>query len=155
MPVGRRTIKSMNRLTNKGHESTGRVGRCESRVSYPYMGYLFVLLASALLGLFVEGLAYRSGLAAVAGVALGGSLVAAVVGFRKGAEKLAQSRREGDPRHNVSIFSEPLRQEEVDQYYVNYRGGQRRAQSAVATLRASRPNQSEAPEAVVPSRLSA
>jgi hypothetical protein len=54
----------------------------------------------------------------------------------------------------VSIFSEPLRQEEVDQYYVNYRGGQRRTQSAVA-LRASRPNESEAPEAVVPSRLSA
>jgi hypothetical protein len=101
MPVARRTIKSMNRLTNKGHESTGRVGRCESRVSYPYVGYLFLLLASALLGLFVEALAYRSGWAAVTGVALGGSLVAAVA------------------------------------------------------LRASRPNQSEAPEAVVPSRLSA
>jgi hypothetical protein len=120
------------------------------RVSTPFMGYLFLLLASALLGLFVEALAYRSGWAAVAGVALGGSLVAAVVGFRKGAVKLAQSRRKGDPRHNVSIFSEPLRQEEVDQYYVNYRGGQRRAQLAVV-LRASR----EAPEAVVPSRLSA
>jgi hypothetical protein len=118
------------------------------------MGYLFLLLASALLGLFVVALAYRSGWAAVAGVALGGSLVAVVVGFRKGAVKLAQSRREGDPRHNVSIFSETLRQEEVDQYYVNYRGGQRRAQSAVA-LRASRPNQREAPEAAVPSRLSA
>jgi hypothetical protein len=117
------------------------------RVSYPFMGYLFLLLASALLGLFVEALAYRSGLAAVAGVALGGSLVAAVVGFRKGAVKLAQSRREGDPRHNVSIFSEPHRQEEIDQYYVNYRGGQRRAQLAVV-LRASR----EAPEAVVPRR---
>jgi hypothetical protein len=133
------------------------------RVSYPYMGYLFLLLAFALLGLFVVALAYRSGWAAVAGVALGGSLVAAVVGFRKGAVKLAQSRREGDPRHNVSIFSEPLRQEEIDQYYVNYRGGQRRAQLAVAqrhaqlavALRASRPDQSEAPEAVVPSRLSA
>ena len=118
-----------------------------------------------MLRLFVEALAYRSGWAAVAGVALGGSLVAAVVGFRKGAVKLAQSRREGDPGHNVSIFSEPLRQEDVDQYYVNYRGGQRRAQVAVArrasrpnqavALRASRPNQSEAPEAVVPSRLSA
>jgi hypothetical protein len=140
----------MNRLTNKGHESAGRVGRCEN----PYMGYLYLLLAFALLGLFVVALAYRSGWAAVAGVALGSSLVAAVVGFRNGAVKLAQSRREGDPRHNVSIFSEPLRQEEVDQYYVNYRGGQRRAQLAVA-LRASRPNQSEAPEAVVPSRLSA
>src|SRR6201998_1080923 len=165
MSVGRRTIKSMNRLTNKGHESAGRVGRCESlcevrmlkvvrRVSYPYTGYLFLLVAFALLGLLVVALAYRSGWAAVAGVALGGSLVAVVVCFRKGAVKLAQSRREGDPRHNVSIFSAPLSQEEVDQYYVNYRGGQRRAQPAAA-LRASRPNQSEAPEAVVPSRLSA
>jgi hypothetical protein len=124
------------------------------RVSYPFIGYLFLLLACALLGLFVVALASRSGWAAVASAALGGSLVAAVVGFRKGAVKLAQSRREGDPRHNVSIFAEPLRHEEVDQYYVNYRGGQRRAQLAVA-LRASRPNQSEAPEAVVPSRLSA
>ena len=96
----------------------------------------------------------NSGPITLANDTLGGSLVAAVVGFRKGAVKLAQSRREGDPRNNVSIFSEPLRQEEVDQYYVNYRGGQRRAQSVVA-LRASRPNQSEAPEAVVPSRLSA
>src|SRR5271170_8303563 len=143
MPVGRRTIKSMNRSLRKSGEARMLV-KVVRRVSYPFLGYLFLLLASALLGLFVEALAYRSGWAAVAGVALGGSLVAAVVGFRKGAVKLAQSRREGDPRHNVSIFSEPLRQEEVDQYYVNYRGGQRRAQSAVATLRASRPNQSEA-----------
>jgi hypothetical protein len=124
------------------------------RVSYPFMGYLFLLLAFALLGLLVVALAYRSGWAAIAGVALGGSLVAAVVGFRKGAVKLAQSRGEGDPLHCVNILSEPLRQGEVDQYYVNYRGGQRRAQLAVA-LRASRPNQSEKPEAVVPSRLSA
>jgi hypothetical protein len=150
MPVGRRTIKSMNRPINEGHESAGCVGRSEN----PFMGYLFLLLAFALLGLFVLTLAYRSGLAALAGVALGGSLVAAVVGFRKGVVKLAQSRRDGDPRHNVSIFSEPLRQEEVDQYYVNYRGGQRRAQLAVA-LRASQPNQSEPPEAAMPSRLSA
>jgi hypothetical protein len=123
------------------------------RVSYPFMGYLFLLLTFAVQGLFVVALAYRSGWAAVAGVALGGSFVAAVVGFRK-AVKLAQSRGEGDPLHCVNILSEPLRQGEVDQYYVNYRGGQRRAPLAVA-LRASRPNQSEAPEAVVPTRLSA
>jgi hypothetical protein len=123
------------------------------RVSAPFMGYLFLLLASALLGLFVEALAYRSGWAAVTGVALGGSLVAAVLGFRKGATKLAQCG-EGDPLHCVNILSEPLRQEEVDQYYVNYRGGQRCAQSAVAP-RESRPNQCEAPEPVVPRRLSA
>ena len=126
MPVGRRTIKSMNRSLRKSCEVRMLV-QVVRRVSTPFMGYLFLLLASALLGLFVEALAYRSGWAAVAGLALGGSLVAAVVGFRKGAVKLAQSRREGDPRHNVSIFSEPLRQEEIDQYYVNYRGGQRRA----------------------------
>jgi hypothetical protein len=68
--------------------------------------------------------------------------------------KLAQSPKVGDPRQKVSIFSEPLRQEQVDQYYVNYRGGQRPAQLAVA-LRASRPNQRKWPDAVVPSRLSA
>jgi hypothetical protein len=153
MPVGRRTIKSMNRSLRKSYEVRMMV-KVVRHVSYPFMGYLFLLLASALLGLFVEALAYRSGWAAVAGVALGGSLVAAVVGFRTGAVKLARSRREGDPRHNVSIFAEPLRQEELDQYYVNYRGGQRHAQLAVV-LRASRPNQSEAPEAVAPSLLSA
>ncbi len=123
-------------------------------ISYPFVGYLFLLLAFALLGLFPAALANRSGWAALAGVALAGSLVAAVAGFRKGAVKLAQSRKVGDPRHHVSIFSQPLRQEQVDQYYVNYRGGQRRDQLAVA-LHASRPNQSEAAGAVVPSRLSA
>ena len=53
--------------------------------------------------------------------------------FRAGAVKLAQSRKVGDPRGNVSIFSEPLSQEQVDQYDVNYRGGQPRAQLAVGT----------------------
>jgi hypothetical protein len=123
------------------------------RVAAPFVGYLFLLLASVLLGLFVEALAYRSGWAAVTGVALGGSLVAAVLAFRKGVMKLAQCGA-GDPLHCVNILSEPLRQEEVDQYYVNYRGAQRRAQSAVAP-RESRPNQCEAPEPVVPRRLSA
>src|SRR6201993_5649403 len=152
MPVGRRTIKSMNRSLRKSCEVRMLV-KVVRRVSAPFMGYLFLLLASALLGLFVEALAYRSGWAVVAGVALGGSLFAAVVGFRKGAMKLAQCG-EGDPLHCVNILSEPLRQEEVDQYYVNYRGGQRPAQSAVA-LRASRPNQSETTGAVVPRRLAA
>ena len=124
------------------------------RISYPFVGYLFLLLAFALLGLFVVALAYRSSWAALAGVALVGSLVAAVVGFRAGAVKLAQSRKVGDPRHNVSIFSEPLSQEQVDQYYVNYRGGQRRAQSAVGTARiAAQPM--EAFGGCVPSWLSA
>jgi hypothetical protein len=153
MPVGRRTIKSMNRSLRKSCEVRMLV-KVVRRVSYPFMGYLFLLLAFALQGLFVVALVYRSGWAAAAGVALGGSVVAAVVCFRKQAVKLAESRRKGHPLHSVNILSEPLRQEELDQYYVNYRGGQRRAQLAAA-LRASRPSQSEAPEAVMPSRLSA
>src|SRR5690348_2651779 len=118
MPVGRRTIKSMNRSLRKPCEVRMLV-KVVRRVSAPFMGYLLLLVASALLGLFVEALAYRSGWAAVTGVALGGSLVAAVVGFRKGAMKLGQCG-ERDPLHCVNIFSEPLRQDEVDQYYVNY-----------------------------------
>src|ERR1700756_5677626 len=110
MPVGRRTIKSMNRLTNKGHESTGRVGGCKSRVSYPYMGYLLLLVASALLGLFLVSLAYRSGSAAVAGVALAVVLVRPGLVCQRGPEDLPEQRGKGNPRHNVSIFSEPLRQ---------------------------------------------
>jgi hypothetical protein len=126
------------------------------RISYPFVGfvgYLFLLLAFALLGLFVAALAYRSGWAPVAGVALVGSLVAAVVGFRAGAVKLAQSRQVGDPRQHVSFVSDPpLRQEQVDQYYVNYRGVQRRVGSGTARI-AARPT--HAAGGCVPSRLSA
>ena len=39
------------------------------RISYPFVGYLFLILAFALLGLFVVALAYRSSWAALAGVA--------------------------------------------------------------------------------------
>ena len=124
------------------------------RISYPFVGYLFLILAFALLGLFVVALAYRSGWAAPAGVALIDSLVAAAVGFRAGALKLAQSRKVGDPRDNVSIFSEPLSQEQVDQYHVNYRGCQRRAQSAVGTARIAAQS-TEAAGGCVPSWLSA
>jgi hypothetical protein len=124
------------------------------RVSYPVMGYLFLLLAFALLGLFVAALAYRSGHAAVAGAALAGALFAAVVGFRKGAMKLAQTRADGDLGYNVSIWSKPLRREQIDQYYVNYRGGPRRPQLALARVE-SRPDQGQRPPAAVPSRLSA
>src|SRR5271156_5253862 len=109
MPVGQRTIKSMNRSLRKSGEARMLV-KVVRRVSYPFLGYLFLLLASALLGLFVEALAYRSGWAARggggggAGGARGASLLAAGVGFRRGAVRAARPRGEGDPRHNVSIF---------------------------------------------------
>ncbi|MGW4100221.1 hypothetical protein [Mycobacterium sp. NPDC004974] len=122
-------------------------------ISYAFMGYVFLLCTFALQGQFEVALAYRSGWAAVAGVALGGSLIAAVMCFRKQVLKLAECRRNRHPLHCGNIFAEPLSQEELDQYYVNYRGGRRRGQLAVAP-RAWWPNQSEAPEPV-PSRLSA
>ncbi len=125
------------------------------RMSYPAVAYLFLLLAFALLGLFTAALATNSGWAAAAGIALGGSLVAAVVGFRTGAAKLSQSSREGAPRHHVSIFSDPIRQEQVDQYNVMYRGGQRRPQLAVARHTSDSNQGKKRPEAHVPSRLSA
>ena len=116
-----------------------------------------------MLGLFVAALAHQSDLAVVADVALAGSLVAAVLGFRKGTLKLAQSREAGDPGYNASIFSEPLRQDQVDQYYVNYRGGQDRVQvDSVMAVGAdgSEPRPSSASRrkllvAAAPSRLSA
>jgi hypothetical protein len=138
------------------------------RVSYPYLGYLFLLLGFAMLGLFVAALAYRSDWAVVAGVALAGTLVAAVVGFRAGAAKLARSRDATDPGHNVSIWSVPLRQDQIDQYLVNYRGGhknvrQRRMIAVAGTdepampaaPRASRPRRTNVQVAAAPSRLSA
>jgi hypothetical protein len=108
------------------------------RISYPVIGYLFLLLGFALLGLFVAALAYGSDLAAVAGLALAGALVTSVVSFRKGALILAQSRTPGDPGHNVSIWSEPFRQDRVDQYYMNFRGELGRAQPATVTAVAPR-----------------
>jgi len=123
------------------------------RYSYPALGYLSLLVAFALLGLFVAALAYRSAWAAAAGVALSASLMVSVAAFREGAARLARSRREGGSLHNVSIWSEPLRREQVDQYFVNYRGGPQRAKLAVAPLRSQTTR--TRPEVEVPSRLSA
>jgi hypothetical protein len=90
------------------------------RVPHVFVGYLFLLLGFVSLGLFVAALAFGSELAVAAGVALVGSLVAAVAGFRTGAASLAKSRK-GEPEHNASIWAIPLRQGQIDQYNVNFR----------------------------------
>jgi hypothetical protein len=130
------------------------------RISYPVVGYLFLLLGFAFLGLTVAALATRSELALASGGALAGSFAAAVMSFRAGAVKLAKARASGDDRHNEGIWSKPLRQEQVDQYVVNFRGEQELAAAvadadvapAMLPVRASRPRWQSA---AVPSRLSA
>ena len=91
------------------------------RVSAAYVAYLVLLLGFASLGLFVAALASGSDLAGVAGVSLVACLGGAVAGFRKGARTLAQSRGSGERANNVSIFSVPLRRDQIDRYHENYR----------------------------------
>lgn len=90
------------------------------RVPHVFVGYLFLLLGFVSLGALVAALAFGSDMAVVAAVVLAGSLVAAVAGFRTGAAALAELH-DGDPEHNTSIWSVPLRQDQVDQYHVNFR----------------------------------
>ena len=82
------------------------------RISHSYVAYLFLLLAFASLGLFVAALAVGSQWAIVAGIALVGSLSAAAVGFRIAA--------------SVGTASKRVRQDVIDRYYLNYRGGRGR-----------------------------
>ena len=91
------------------------------RISAAYVAYLVLLLGFASLGLFVAALASGSDLAGVAGVSLVACLAGAVAGFRKGARTLAQSRGSGERANNVSIFSVPLRRDQIDRYHENYR----------------------------------
>ena len=95
------------------------------RISYPILGYLLLLLQFALLGTFVAALGLGSGLAVVTGIAWVICLVASVGCFRIGSRK----------GHVQTIWSEPLRQDEINQYYVNFRGGQRPAGSQRARQR--------------------
>ncbi len=133
------------------------------RMFNPVVGYLFLLLGFVFLGLTVAALALQSDLAALFGVALAVSLMAAVLGFRIGAAKLAEVGAGGDSGHNVSIWSRPIRQVQVDQYNVNFRGEQRRPASAAgaevlaapAPVRATRPSRGRWETTAVPTRLSA
>lgn len=92
------------------------------RISAPSLAYLLLLLVFASLGVFVAALATGSGLAALLGMFLSLCLVGSVAGFRAGARKLAQWTAMAEPESAVSIFSTPLRQDQIDRYLANYRG---------------------------------
>lgn len=126
------------------------------RILNPVVGYLLVLLGFVFLGVFVAALALQSEVAVVLGVALAASFGLAVMSFRNGSAKLAKAREAGTIGDNVSIWARPLRQEQIDGYYVNYRAGLRHAQPKMpAVLHASRPDRQKRQPAAVPARLSA
>ena len=89
-------------------------------VSASGLAYVLLLMAFAALGLFVAALATGSGLAVVAGLVLIACLAGSVAGFRAAARMLAQTIAQPDSA--VSIFSRPLRQDEIDRYLERYRG---------------------------------
>lgn len=91
------------------------------RIPATSVAYVLLLVAFVSLGAFVAALSLGSSVATVAAVALIVSFAGAVVGFRAGARRLADGRDPGAPAHNVSIFSTPLRRDEVDRYLQSYR----------------------------------
>lgn len=106
-----------------------------SRISVPYIAYILLLLSFISLGALVAALAFGSGnLALIAGLALVGSFVGSVLGFRAGGRKLMQALGP-DAHHNASIFDTPIRQDAVDKYLQHYRADDHRAaEQAVAVL---------------------
>ena len=106
------------------------------RIPVSNVAYLLLLIAFVSLGLFVAAMALGSELALVAGIALIASFGGAVAGFRASARRLNEARRPGAPAHNVSMFSTPIAQDQVDRYREMYRatGQDRPTDRAMAVL---------------------
>ena len=86
-----------------------------------YVAYVLVLLALALLGVFVAALALGARWAPVAGVAMMAALLFAVLGFRDGGAQLARARSRSG--HQLSVWVDPLRAEQLARYRALYRRG--------------------------------
>ena len=86
-----------------------------------YVAYVLVLLALALLGVFVASLALGARWAPVAGVAMMAALLFAVLGFRDGGAQLARARSRSG--HQLSVWVDPLRAEQLARYRALYRRG--------------------------------
>ena len=96
-----------------------KVLRRVSASSASVLGYVLLLMAFVALGLFTAALATDGGVAsAILGIGLTASLAGSVMGFRLASRKLAQSGAEATSP--VSIFSTPLRQDQIDRYLENY-----------------------------------
>lgn len=91
------------------------------RIPVTYVAYVSLLAAFASLGVFVASLATGSALAPVAAAGVAVFFVGAVLGFRASGRKLAQNRDAVDAGATLSIFSAPLRKDEVDHYLQTHR----------------------------------
>lgn len=92
------------------------------RISATFVGYVCLLLGFVALGTFVYALAAGSVLAGAIGAALVVTFGAAVVGFRTGARKLAESNDSGIAIDGANVWAKPLRRAQIDQYLLSYRG---------------------------------
>ena len=115
-------------------------------ISASYSAYVLLLMGFVSLGLFVAALATGSILAGGLGAVLIACLAGSVAGFRATARELARSRPGIEPASVVSIFSTPLRQEQVDRYLESHRGDTGLPQRRMTVL-----NGGESTERVVPS----
>lgn len=91
------------------------------RISISFAAYVCLLLGFVALGTFVYALATSSNLAAAIGAVLVLFFTAAVVGFRVGARKLAESNDSGIAIDGANVWAQPLRRAQIDQYLLSYR----------------------------------
>ncbi|KUI15441.1 hypothetical protein AU191_06620 [Mycolicibacterium acapulense] len=92
------------------------------RIPPTLVAYVCLLLSFAALGTFVYALAAQSAVAGIIGAGMVVLLVTAVVGFRVGARKRAESNDSGIEIPSENIWARPLRREQIDQYLSTYRG---------------------------------
>ena len=90
--------------------------------STSFVAYVCLLLGFVALGTFVYALATESYLTAAIGAVLVIMFGLAVVGFRAGARKVAESNESGIAIDGANVWAKPLRRAEIDQYLLSYRG---------------------------------
>ncbi|WP_216638711.1 hypothetical protein [Mycobacterium asiaticum] len=100
----------------------------------PGLAVVSLLLAFAFLGGLVAALAAGSSLAIAAAIGLIACLVGAVAGFRASGRKIALFKDSDDPSNNISIFSTPLRREQIDRYFDSYRRAEEASSEADSGL---------------------
>ncbi|OBB77117.1 hypothetical protein [Mycobacterium sp. 852014-52144_SCH5372336] len=92
------------------------------RIPPTLVAYICLLLSFAALGTFVYALAAQNAVAGIIGASLVVLMVTAVMGFRVGARKRAESNDSGIEIPSENIWARPLRREQIDHYLSTYRG---------------------------------
>lgn len=85
-----------------------------------YLAYLLVLLALALLGMFVAAAAHGSPWAPVLGIGMLAALGLSVLGSRAGGTQLALASKAAG--HRLSVWVDPLQSDQIARYRAAYRG---------------------------------